>query len=353
MNTERQGVFAVPGYLQFWTAWTVSEFGVYITTTALQVLVVLTLHGSASDVGLLNASRWLPYLLFGLVLGALVDRRRRKPILIGTDVGRGLLLGSVPILWFTGSLSMPVLLSIMAVFGVLSLLNDSASQSFLPRLVARQSLLTANARLDQSGTVAQTSGPLLAGGLITAFGAPIAILCNAATYLVSALFIARIRFSEPMNVGARKPLELRRDIAVGLRWIYGHKMLAPLIVSTHGWFLCNSMVGTIFVPFVLLGLGLTPFELGFALAFAGAAGFIGSLLSVPVGMRFGAGRTVITSRMLMPLSWAIIALAPEGMSAASTWFVISMLAAGQSLIRICHGSRERQRNGVRTSSHSR
>ena len=146
------------GYPMFWTAWTVSEFGISITTTALQVLVVLTLHGSAADVGILNASRWLPYLLLGLVLGALVDRGRRKPILIRTDLGRGVLLGAVPLLWFVGWLNMPVLMAIMAAFGVLSLLNDSASQSFLPRLVPKQSLLSANARLDQSGADFVTHG---------------------------------------------------------------------------------------------------------------------------------------------------------------------------------------------------
>lgn len=270
-RTERQNIFGIPGYPMFWTAWTVSEFGISITTTALQVLVVLTLHGSASDVGILNASRWLPYLLLGLVLGALVDRGRRKPILIRTDIGRGVLLGSVPLLWFVGWLNMPVLMVIMAAFGVLSLLNDSASQSFLPRLVPKQSLLSANARLDQSGAVAQTSGPLLAGGLVTALSAPIAVLFNAATYLVSAVMISRIRLTEPAMPGSREPFDLRREIGTGLRWVYGHKTLAPMAIATHGWFLFSSMVGAIFVPFVLLGLRLTAFELGVALAFAGAA----------------------------------------------------------------------------------
>lgn len=74
--------FRHAGFTRFWTAQTVSEFGSYITTIALQVLVVVTLHGSAADVGSLNASRWLPYLLLGLIVGALVDRRRRQPILV-------------------------------------------------------------------------------------------------------------------------------------------------------------------------------------------------------------------------------------------------------------------------------
>nr|QQZ49200.1 MFS transporter [Phenylobacterium glaciei] len=138
-----------PGFLAFWTAETVSEFGSYVTTLALQVLVVLTLHGSATQVGLLNASRWLPYLVLGLILGALVDRWRRKPILVATDLGRALLLGVIPGLWLLGWLSLPILMVFVALFGVLTLLNDAASQSFVPRLVSAPDLLAANARLDQ------------------------------------------------------------------------------------------------------------------------------------------------------------------------------------------------------------
>lgn len=170
-SNQRQGVFDHPGFFRFWTASTGSDFGSYITTIALQVLVVITLHGSATDVGFLNASRWLPYLLFGLVVGALVDRRRRQPILVVSDVGRGVLLGVIALLWLVGLLTLPMLMVLMVAFGVLSLLNDAASQSFLPRLVPPSSLLAANARLDQSSSVAQTSGPVVAGALVTAVGA--------------------------------------------------------------------------------------------------------------------------------------------------------------------------------------
>jgi len=101
-DDERRNVFTHPGLVRFWTASAVSDFGGYITTIALQVLVVLTLDGSAADVGFLNASRWLPYLLFGLVVGALVDRRRRQPILVAGDVDRGILLAGIPMLWLVG-----------------------------------------------------------------------------------------------------------------------------------------------------------------------------------------------------------------------------------------------------------
>ena len=161
---------------------------------AIQVLIVKTLHGDSTDVGLVNSARWLPYLLFGLVAGVLIDRSRRLPVLVATDLLQGLLLVAVPVLALTHHLSLIVLMAFMAIFGLLALLNDAATQSFLPRLVPTRLLTTANARLDQSSAVAQTSGPALAGALVSLLTAPWAVLVDAASYLVSALTLRQYRW---------------------------------------------------------------------------------------------------------------------------------------------------------------
>ncbi|PFG41067.1 putative MFS family arabinose efflux permease [Georgenia soli] len=328
-GARSRDVFRLPGFAAFWAAASVSELGNHVTVLALQVLVVVTLGGTATDVGLLNATRWLPYLALGLVVGALLDRRRRRPVLVVTDLGRAVLLGLIPALWLLDVLSLPVLLVVVAAFGALSLLHDAASQSFLPRLVPRSALLAANARLDQSGAVAQTSGPLLAGGLVTALGAPVAVLADALTFLFSAVMVARLKVSETVASaadGARR--RLRSEIADGLRWVYGHRTLAPLALSTHGWFLCNSMLATAFVPFALLGLGLDAFGLSITLAAGGVGALGGSLFSTRAGLRWGAGRTVVASRAAMPLAWILIALTPDG---AGVWVAVAVLGAGQLL----------------------
>jgi hypothetical protein len=169
------------------------------------VLVLVTLGASATELGLVNAARWVPYLVLGLVLGAVVDRWRRRPLLITTDLVRGVLLGSVPLLWWAGVLNIPVLAGFMVVLGLASLLNDAASQSFLPRLVPRGALVRANARLDQTGAVAQASGPAVGGALTTALGAPLAVLVDAATYLFAAFAVWRAKVPEPdlRRAGAR------------------------------------------------------------------------------------------------------------------------------------------------------
>ena len=336
-------VFRLPGYLAFWSAETVSQFGTYVTTLALQVLVVITLKGSATDVGLLNAARWLPYLVLGLVLGAWVDRRRRKPIMVATDLGRAVLLGAIPGLWSIGLLTLPLLMAFVATFGVLTLLNDAASQSFVPRLVPRPSLVAANARLDQGAAVAQTSGPAIAGALVTALSAPLAVLVDAVSYLISALVVWRIPIVEPKPEQTGHRLDLRREIGEGLSFVYRHPMLAPFALGTHGWFLFNSMLVTVFVPFTLLELKLSAFEMGVALAAAGVTGLLGSFLARPLGMAWGAGRTVIVCRALMPFAWAVIALAPAAGGPAT----LAALALGQGLYGLGMGAQNANEMGYR------
>ncbi|MFE7507539.1 MFS transporter [Promicromonospora sp. NPDC057488] len=346
----------------FWAGEAVSELGTYVTTVALQVLVVVTLGASATELGIVNAARWVPYLVLGLVLGAVVDRWRRRPLLITTDLIRGLLLGSVPLLWWAGALNIPVLVGFMAVLGLASLLNDAASQSFVPRLVPRGSLVRANARLDQTGAVAQASGPAIGGALTTALGAPLAVLVDAVTYLFAAFAVWRAEVPEPGPArttprAGRDPRgaagRLRDDVREGLRWVYRHTMLAPLAVATHGWFLCNGIVTTVLAPFALVGLGLSAFQLGLALAAAGVAGLVGALFSERAGRAWGAGRTVIAARAAMPLAWGAVALAPAaapssaGPGTTSAWLTVATIAVGQALYGLATGLENANEMGYR------
>lgn len=320
-----------PGFQRYWSASTVSGFGSYVTGFAIQVLIVKTMHGGSTDVGLVNSARWLPYLLFGLAAGVLIDRSRRLPVLVATDLLRGLLLVAVPVLALTHRLSLIVLVAFMAIFGLLSLLNDAATQAFLPRLVPTRLLTAANARLDQSSAVAQTSGPALAGALVSLLTAPWAVLVDAASYLVSALTLAPISVAEP----SRRPaslVDIRRDAAEGLRWIYRHPMLRPLALNTHGWFLCSAIAGAVMTPFALNTLGLNPFGLGLALSAGGIGGLVGSVAATRLGTRFGAGRVVIVCRAFTAASFALMALS------TAHWSGWLLFGAGQLLLGLSMGA---------------
>lgn len=329
----RREPLRIPAFRRFWVAETVSEFGTYVTTIALQVLIVLVLSGTAFDVGLVSAARFLPYLLLGLMVGALVDRRRRKPVLVATDLARAALLCVIPLLWWAGWLSIWSLMLVVLLFGTASVINDTATQSILPRLVDGRELVPANARLDQSSAVAQLAGPLAGGGLVGLIGAPLAVLVDAVSYVVSAIVTAGIRVVEPVADRAR--LHLRREIAEGLRWIYRHRTLAPLASSVHIWFLFSSMGSTVLVPLLLLVLGFSPLELGLAVAAAGAGALAGASLSVRAGSRFGAGYVIITTRAAMPVAWAAILVLV--LQQPPHVLAIAVVVAAQALIGFAMG----------------
>jgi MFS family permease len=306
----------LPGYRRFLAASTVSIFGTYFTTLALQILAAVTLHATATELGILNAARFLPYLLFGLFAGVIVDRHRRKPLLVGTDLGRAVLLCAIPALYAAGLLTLPALVLLVAAIGTLSLFFDAADQAFLRRLVAPAQLTSANARLEQADAVAQSTGPLLAGALIKAVGAPVAIVVDAVSYLVSGLVLATIKVDEP----TAPPAERRgvfAELREGTSWVYRHRMLAPMAVSGHLWFLAYSVLSTVYVLYLLRGPGsgglrLNEFQLGLTYACAGVGAVLGGALANRCGVRFGAGRTMIAGRTLQILPWLLVPLAMPG-----------------------------------------
>jgi MFS family permease len=333
------------GFARLWTASTVSAFGSYVTVLAVQVLVVDELAGDAVDVGIVNAARWVPYLLFGLLAGVFVDRVRRKPVLVATDLLSAVALSAIPLLWALGSLTVVWLVVIMAVFGLCTLLGDAAFQSFVPRLVPARLLGPAHARLDQSDAVAQASGPAVAGGLLQLLGAPLAVLVDAVSYVVSAVLLATVRVDEPRQRSAgRRVKDIRPEIGEGLRWIYRHPTLRPLALSTHAWFACSAVAGAVMTPFALRTLHLSAGTLGLALAVAGVGALVGASVAVRLGTRWGAGRVIIGARLGTGAAWVVMAasslLVPAGpvdgtWGGGAAWVV---LALGQLLLGLCMGA---------------
>lgn len=334
-DSDPAGPVLGPGFTRFWIAEAVSSFGTYVTLLALQTLVVLTLDGTAREIGWLNAVRWLPYLLLGLMVGALVERGRRRPVLVVTDLLRASLLASLPLAWAADVLTFPLLLGVVGCYGVASLVNDAASMSLLPRLVPRGGLQRAHARVDGADAVAQTAGPSAAGLLVTLVGAPLAVLVDAATYLFSAVVMAMLpvhevaRGREPGGVGRKDGIRLstlRREIGEGVRWVYRGSGLATLAVATHVWFAANAVLGVVAAPFALLTLGLSPFEFGLVTAATGVGGVIGAGFSTAAGRRWGTGGAVIAAHGLTTTAVGVMATAGLGMRG---WVTVAVLGVGQ------------------------
>ncbi len=184
-------------FARYWAAAAISSFGTAVTAVAMPVLVVQVLGASPLQVGLVSAAQFLPYGLLGLFAGVYVDRWRRKQTLIWASVGRALSLGAIVVLWLTGVLQIWMLVLALLAFGSFSVFGFAATQSLLPRLVRREDLVTANARLDQTDAAAQTLGPTLGGGLVGLLGAPIAIAVDAVSYLIEAVLVAGVKVTDP------------------------------------------------------------------------------------------------------------------------------------------------------------
>lgn len=318
----------------YWRANAVSSFGTYITLLALQTVVVLTLDGSASEVGWLSSVRWLPYLVAGVVVGALVDRHPRLPILIITDLVQAGLLATIPLLWWIHLLSFPELLVVVAAYGTASVINGAASMSLLPRLVPRQHLQGAHARGDGADAVAMSAGPALGGLLVSALGGPLAVLVDAATYVYSAATLSRIHLTEPRSRQGASARDLVREIRDGVRWIYHGSGLTTLAVYTHGWFVGNAAVLVVLAPYALVVLGLTPLQFGLIGALGGIGAFVGAAVTTRVGLRLGTGRTIIASHAITTIGVLVMAVAGEWSHA---WASVAILGAGQGLYGLAIG----------------
>lgn len=322
----------LPGFRRFWWGEAVSGFGGAITSLALQTLVVVTLQGGAMQVGWLNSAFFLPYLVLGLVVGALVDRARRRPVMIVTDLIRAGLLGLVPLAWAFDRLTFPLLLIVVIMFGTASLVNDAASMSFVPRLVPRDQLQRAHARLDGADAVAQTAGPAVAGALIRVVGAPLSVLVDAVTYLFSAVMVASLRsVSEPATARSAKVgvQGLGGEVREGARWVYGGSGLRRLAVATHVWFAGQAVLLVVTAPYAFLRLGLSPFQLGLVYAVAGVGALVGATVSTAVGKRLGTGGAIICSHAVTAVGVVIMIAAVL----ATGWTAATVLAAGH----LCHG----------------
>jgi MFS family permease len=326
--------FPSQAFWLYWQAGAVSGFGTYITLLALQTLVVLTLHGSAAQIGWLNAARWLPYLVLGLVVGALIDRRRRRPVMVATDLAQAVLLAAIPVLWWLDLLSWPALLSIVMVYGAASVVNDAAAISFLPRLVQPRYLQRAHARTDSTDAAAMTAGPALGGLLVSVLGAPLAVLADAATYIYSAVALSRIDVSEPPPKAVTPPRSLLPEVREGVRWVYRGSGLRALAISTHGWFVGNAVIGVVLAPYALRVLGLAPWQFGIIGAVGGTGALAGAAVTTGVGLRLGTGRTIIACHVITTAGVLVMVLA--GLDTHG-WASAAVLAAGQGLYGLAMG----------------
>ncbi|MFB6718787.1 MFS transporter [Kribbella sp. NPDC056345] len=293
---------------KLWVGQMVSTAGSSITTVALPLVAVLTLQASTLEMGLLSALTVLPHLVFGLPAGLVVDRVSLRRLLVWADVGRAVLLGSIPAATAAGVLGMGQLYGVAVLAGVLTLLADTAAQTLLPALVSRAELMRANSASLLTTNVASTTGPSAAGFLVQAVSAPFAILVDALSFVVSAVTSYLIREPERVEVPERMPVRL----STGLRVLFADRVLGPLTLSATVASLFGAMQGPLVVLYLVRELHWSPAYVGIALTASGAAAVVGTLLATAWCNRVGIGRAYLSGQFLSVVSGAALAtgLAP-------------------------------------------
>jgi len=312
-------------FVRLWSAESISRFGSQISLLALPLLAITVLHASTFEVGLLTTAEFLPFVLVGLPAGVWVDRLRRRPVLIAGDLGRAVALASIPLAHLLGVLSMPQLYVVGFATGVLTVFFDVAYMSYLPRLVDADQLIEGNAKLEVSSSGASVAGPGLAGVLIQLITAPLAVLVDAASFVVSAAFIGRIRRQEPAPAPASAGAGMRREIAEGLRYVLGHPLLRWIAASTGTFNFFSSMLQAVLVVYEVRHFGMSAGLIGLTMTIGNLGWLGGAMLSGWIGRRVGIGRATIGAIVLGGAGPLLVALAP--LHGPVPWLIAANLLA--------------------------
>jgi MFS family permease len=310
------GVLRQPDFLKLWCGLTISLVGMQVSGLALPLTAVLALGASGTEMGILGAARWLPYLLFGLLAGAWLDRVRRRPVLIASHLGRAMLLASIPVAAILGWLRIEQLYIVTLALGSLMIFSDAAYQALLPSLVSREDLVDGNSKLELSRSAALIVGPGLGGWLVQLITAPLAVAVDAVSFALDALLVATISQPEPPPAAVTKNRSLRREIAEGLRWVFGSQFLRPIQVAAMFFIGANAVWSTVYVLYATRELHLEPAVLGLIFAAGGPGALAGAVSAGFFVKRFGLGPVILATHalagasvFLIPLSVAVGPLA--------------------------------------------
>lgn len=322
-----------PDFLKLWSAQSLSVFGSTITREALPLAAILTLAATPGEVGLLAALSSLPVLLIGLPAGVWVDRLRRRPILITADLGRAVLLFSIPMAALWGVLSLAQLYGVAFLAGVLTVFFNVADNSFIPTVVKREELVEANSKFGVSEAVAEIGAPAVTGFLIQGLTAPVTILFDALSYLFSALLLGLIRTPEVTPTSGEERLSFWQDIRGGLRLVFTDPYLRALAGSSATFSFFGGFIGALYALYVVRELAISPAVLGILIGAGGVSSLVGATLTGWLSRRFSLGAVLIGSRLFSSLASLLIPLA-SGSYATILLFLLLAQLFGDALLTV-------------------
>ncbi len=296
-----------PDFVKLWTGQSLSEFGTAVTQLALPSVAILLLHVGAFQVGVLTALEFLAFPLVGLFAGVWADRLRRRSIMIVCDTVRMLALGSIPLVWSMGRLTIWQLYAVAALVGVGSVFFDVSYQSYLPALVEREDLVEGNSKLETTRSLSQVAGPGLAGLLIQLFQAANAIVANSISYLISVSTLLWIGQPEPPPMTRSARRGFFREMGEGIQVVLRHRMIRLIAGCTATSNLGSNMASAVWLLWLYHQVRLSAGQVGLIFSIGAAGGVLGALMAFPVARWMGMGRALAISTLL---SSALLLLVP-------------------------------------------
>lgn len=316
------------GFLLLWGGQTVSQIGSQVTLWALPLVAVLTLKATPFQMGILALMGRLPLLLVGLMAGVLVDRVSYRLVLIVTDFGRAILIGSIPIAALLHSLSLTQFYVVAFLVGILSVFFDVTYQSFLPSLVERSQLVSANSKLEASNALASILGPGFAGILVQLFSGPLAVLVDAFSFFLSALSLLFIRVQKIPRSISVKHRWLWNEMGEAVRFVWQQPIIRILMLTSALFNLFDAMLLAEYIFYLTQTLGMKAIFVGVIGAAGGVGWLVGALLAEPITKQIGLGLTLSGCILLACLAEACIALAT-----GPFLLVLCLVTAGEFLIQ--------------------
>jgi MFS family permease len=304
------GLWAHPDFVRLWAGTTTSMFGSLIGQLALSFTAIEFLHASAAEVAVLGVCQLVPGFLVSPAAGVWVDRLRRRPVMIVCDLGRAVVLFSVPIAAVFDSLTLTQLFAVAAANSALTVFFGAAYQSYLPTLVKREELVEGNAKLAGTASVAEIGSFSISGWLVQLLKAPGALAIDAASFVVSAVFVWRIK--QPEVPALRHEDEhFWREAVEGARVVLRDGVLRSLALAEGVEAMAEKVLTTVFLLYLNQQLGFSPGVLGMIFAVGGVTSLFGAWLANRGTLFFGGvGPTLIVSSFMRATGALFMPLCP-------------------------------------------
>jgi len=303
-------VWREPDFRKVWLGGIVDSLGSSITGLALPLIAILQLGAGPAEMGILGASRTASFILVGLLAGVIADRLPRRLVIVATAFGSAGVIATIPLASTFGTLRMEQLYGVAFLTGCFGVIGEVAFQAFLPRLIGRERLLAGNATLRSTGSVTDVVSPSVAGFLIQALTAPVAIVVDVVGTTIGGVLTLLVKVKEPPGPARPAGRRVWHDVAEGLRYVVSDRVLRAIAAEGAMHNICSN--GALFALYILYAnqvLGLGPIQLGIVFAAGGPGALLGSLVAARYGRRFGMRHTLVQMQILTGVARCLVPLA--------------------------------------------